>query len=153
MTKYWINSIFNFICNITFYLYSLFILLPPKLLILVQGWWLCSTFDTRTQLERHRKDKHGPTEACPHCRYVVPKSRPYLIRNHLERVHRIHHHVQPDTIWKPPTVPSPAVPAFVSASVSPNVPSVSSPVPSPDHGSRSQLTPLRPQVLPSPWSL
>lgn len=41
-------------------------------------------FDTRAQLERHRKDKHGPTEACPHCRYVVPQSRPYLMRNHLE---------------------------------------------------------------------
>lgn len=95
-------------------------------------------FDTRAHLERHRKDKHSPTEACPHCRYVVPQSRPYLMRNHLERVHRIHH-VQPDSVRRPPTVPSPAVPASVSS----NVPLVSSPAPSPVHGSRSQLTPLR----------
>lgn len=56
---------------------------------------------------------------------------------HLKRGHRIHHNVQPDNIRKPPNVPSPAVLASVSASVSPNVPS-----PAPDHGSRSNLTPV-----------
>lgn len=39
-------------------------------------------------MKRRRKDKHGPTEACPQCRYVVPRSRPYLMKNHLERLHR-----------------------------------------------------------------
>lgn len=62
---------------------------------------------------------------------------------HLEKVHCIHHDVQPDSFRKPP--PSPTVHATVSTSVAPNVPSASSPVPSPDHGSRTQLIPLRSQ--------
>lgn len=82
------------------------------------------------------------TDACPHCRYGVPQSRAYLMRNHLERVHKVHHHVQLDTTRKPSTVPSPAVPASVFTSVSNTMPSVSSPGPSPDHNSRSQLTPF-----------
>lgn len=81
-------------------------------------------FDTRAKLERHRKDKHGPTETFPHRRYVVPQSRPYMMRNHLERVHQNYYYVQPDIIRKPPTVPSPAVTTYVSASVSPTVPNI-----------------------------
>lgn len=135
-----INSIFNFIYIILPFIYTV----PyshhrnSSYLSRIEG--CVRLFDTRAKPERHRKDKHSHTPSCPHCRYVMPHSRPYLTRNHLKRIHKIHHNVQPDSIRKPPNVPSPAVPASVSASVSPNVPSLA---PSPEHGSRSLLTPLR----------
>lgn len=136
-----IYSMFNFIYKITLYLYSAILPLPNtyvQLMVVFDistlGHSCSGTGKINTVLKRRVLTADTWSPRVDHTWWETM---------HLKKVHRIHHDVQPDSIRKPP--PSPTVHATFSTSVAPNVPSASSPLPSPDHGSRTQLIPLRSQ--------
>lgn len=100
-------------------------------------------FDTWTQPESHRKDKHSPTEACPQCRYVAPQSRPYLMRNTWKEVTGfITMLSQTISGNHPMCLLLLCLPPFLHLCLPMCLHLLLTMAPSPDHGSRSKLTPV-----------